>query len=575
MPVLDWIGKKAVVKHHTEVPFHLLQRLPELDVGDKYSGNLLIEGDNLIALKAILPHFAGKIKCIYIDPPYNTGNENWTYNDNVNSLEIQQWLGKVVGKEAEDLSRHDKWLCMIYPRLRLLKDFLTEDGAIFVSIDDNELQSLRFIMDEIFGLANFVATVVWQKSKKGDAKLISVCHEYVVVYAKNKARLKQLNTKWRRKKPGADEVLAHYAELRRIHADDHETISVAMKAWYRSLPAGHPAKAHKHYNKSDDRHLYFAADFAGPDDGRENRPRYDIIHPVTGQPCKKPSTGWRWEESKTLQALAEDPPRVHFGTDHTTIPCRKSYLIEIDQEPFNSVFYKDGRAGTLDLEAILGPGSFDFPKDAEILSDLIGLVAGPNDSVLDSFAGSGTTGQAVLRLNKMDGGNRNFILIELQPDICRNKTHKRLKNIIDGFVSQRGRSNSQAQLVSGQGGGFDYCVLGPSLFNAQGKIAVEVTFEDLARHVFFMETGCPWPGQEQSSPFLGAVNGLGIYLLYNGILKDVDPANGNVLTSALLAKLPPFNGAKTIFGTACLISQDRLRQQGITFRQIPYKVRVS
>lgn len=575
MPVLDWIGKKAVVKHHNEVPFHLLQRLPELDVGDKESGNLLIEGDNLVALKAILPHLAGQIKCVYIDPPYNTGNESWTYNDNVNSPDIQQWLGKVVGKEAEDLSRHDKWLCMMYPRLRLLKDFLTEDGAVFVSIDDNELQSLRFLMDEIFGPSNFVATVVWQKSKKGDAKLISVCHEYVVVYAKNKARLKQLNIKWRRKKPGVDEVLAHYAELRRIHASDHEAISTAMKAWYRSLPAGHPAKAHKHYNKSDDRHLYFAADFAGPDDGRENRPRYDIIHPVTGQPCKKPSTGWRWEEAKTQQALAENPPRVHFGVDHNTIPCRKSYLIEIDQEPFNSVFYKDGRAGTLELEAILGPGSFDFPKDAEILADLISLVAGPEDMVLDSFAGSGTTGQAVMRLNQMDGGKRKFVLIELEQNICRTKTHKRLKSVIEGYTPQHGRRTTASRQVVGLGSGFSYCILGPSLFNEQGRISTDVTFQDLARHVFFAETGCPWPGQETPGAFLGAANDVAVYLLYNGILRDVDPENGNVLTTALLAKLARHDGAKTIYGTACLISEDRLRQQGITFRQIPYKVRVN
>jgi len=575
MPVLDWIGKKAVVKHHNEVPFHLLQRLPDLDVGDNASGNLLIEGDNLIALKAILPHFAGQVKCIYIDPPYNTGNENWTYNDNVNSPEIQQWLGRVVGKEAEDLSRHDKWLCMMYPRLRLLKDFLADDGVIFVSIDDNELQALRFIMDEIFGSANFIATVIWQKAKKGDSKLISVCHEYVVVYAKNKARLKQLNTKWRRKKSGLDEVLAYYAEMRKTHANDHEAISTAMKAWYRSLPNGHPAKAHKHYNKSDDRHLYFAADFAGPDDGRVSRPRYDIIHPITGLPCKKPSTGWRWEEEKTLWALAENPPRIHFGIDHTTIPCRKSYLIEIDQEPFNSVFYKDGRAGTLELESILGPGSFDFPKDGEILSDLIGLVAGPEDIVLDSFAGSGTTGQAVLRLNQMDGGKRKFILIELVGDICKTKTRERLKGIIEGYIPQNGRGRARQQKIQGLGSGFNYCTLGPSLFNSQGKISNDVTFQDLARHVYFAETGCPWPGQPSPCAFLGAVNGLGVYLLYNGILRDVDPANGNVLTTALLPKLPSYDGAKTIYGTACLISADRLRQLGITFRQIPYKVRVS
>ncbi len=162
MPTLDWIGKKAVVKHHREVPFHLLKEVPELSCGDPASGNLIVEGDNLLALKALLPYYAGKVKCIYIDPPYNTGNEGWVYNDNVNSPEMREWLGKTVGKEGEDLSRHDKWLCMMYPRLALLRDFLTEDGGIFISIDDNAEPLLRLLLDEIFGSQNFVANFIWQ-----------------------------------------------------------------------------------------------------------------------------------------------------------------------------------------------------------------------------------------------------------------------------------------------------------------------------------------------------------------------------------------------------------------------------
>jgi site-specific DNA-methyltransferase (adenine-specific)/adenine-specific DNA-methyltransferase len=148
MPTLDWIGKRAVLNHHREVPFHLLQADPELSVGDPDSGNLLVQGDNLLALKALLPYYAGQVKCISIDPPYNTGNEKWVYNDAVNSPEMREWLGRVVGAEAEDLSRHDKWLCMMYPRLQLLKEFLREDGAIFVSIDDNSIGYLRLLMDE-------------------------------------------------------------------------------------------------------------------------------------------------------------------------------------------------------------------------------------------------------------------------------------------------------------------------------------------------------------------------------------------------------------------------------------------
>ncbi|MFO1491387.1 MAG: site-specific DNA-methyltransferase, partial [Kiritimatiellia bacterium] len=184
MPTLNWIGKEAVVNHHQQVPFHLLKDVPELGCGDPGGGNLIVEGDNLLALKALLPYYAGQVKCIYIDPPYNTGNEGWAYNDNVNSPVIREWLGKVVGKEGETLDRHDRWLCMMYPRLALLKEFLSEDGAIFVSLDDNEIQSLRFLMDEIFGSGNFIATIIWQKkyAVSNDHKSIAPMHDYIVSY---------------------------------------------------------------------------------------------------------------------------------------------------------------------------------------------------------------------------------------------------------------------------------------------------------------------------------------------------------------------------------------------------------
>ena len=188
MPTLDWIGKKAVINHDKQVPFHLLNEVPELSCGDKDSGNMLIQGDNLVALKSLLPYYAGKVKCIYIDPPYNTGNEGWIYNDNVNSPEIKEWLGNIVGKEAEDLSRHDKWLCMMYPRLKLLREFLREDGSIWISIDNNEITSLKAMCDEIFGYNNFVDIISWFKkaSPSNDAQFFSNDIEYIVVYAKNK-----------------------------------------------------------------------------------------------------------------------------------------------------------------------------------------------------------------------------------------------------------------------------------------------------------------------------------------------------------------------------------------------------
>jgi adenine-specific DNA-methyltransferase len=573
MPKLDWIGKKAVVNHHREVPFHLLRSNDDLSVGDPGSGNLLVQGDNLIALKALLPYYAGQVKCIYIDPPYNTGNEGWVYNDNVNSPEMREWLGRAVGKEAEDLSRHDKWLCMMYPRLSLLREFLRDDGAIFISIDDNEYANLCLLMREVFGEQNEVATLVWEKGKKGDSKLVSETHEYIVIFARNKGYLTSKNIKWRKRKAGVDAVLQYYADLRVSLGKDHNVIRKAMMSWYRSLEKKDPRKAHKHYNWSDDRGLYFAADFAGPDDGRESRPRYDIIHPRTGKACAKPSTGWRWDEETTRNALTEKPPRIHFGNDETTIPNRKSYLKEVDQEPLMSVFYKDGRAATLEVEGILGAGAFPFPKDSDLLADLIGVVADDDDIVLDSFGGSGTTAHAVMKLNQAVGGSRKFILVEMDREVCRTKTKARLEKAIEGYtyIPKKGKPSSVAPL----GGGFRFCELGEPLFDERGNIRSSVCFSDLARHVYFTETGEPMPATAASdSPLLGIHNGTAVYLLYNGILKDKTQRGGNVLTTNILGTLPAHDGSKVIYGTACRIDHERMRREGIVFKQLPYKLKV-
>jgi len=570
MPTLNWIGKEAVVKHHKEVPFRLLEPVPELSCGDSASGNLIVQGDNLHALKALLPRYAGQVKCIYIDPPYNTGNEGWVYNDNVNSPEIRKWLGEVVGKEGETLDRHDRWLSMMYPRLVLLKQFLREDGAIFVSIDDNEVGNLQALMREVFGATNEVATIVWEKGKKGDSKLVSVTHEYIVAFARNKALLKERKVRWRRRKPGIDAVLDHYQSLRKKHGDDHAALRKELMAWYRALPKGDPRKGHKHYNWSDKRGLYFAADFAGPDDGRENRPRYPIPHPVTQQPCAMPSTGWRWEEDTTKAALAEDPPRIHFGKDHTTIPNRKSYLFEIDEEPMMSVFYKDGRAATLEVEAILGAGAFPFPKDSEVIADLVGMVVEPGDLVLDSFGGSGTTAHAVLRLNQHLKEPVRFILVELNDDVARSKTRERVRKAVEGYTPLAGKKRVP---VEGLGGGFQFCRLSAEpLFDAEGQIRRDVTFAQLAEFVWFAETGTGYIGQADS-PLLGVHEGRAIYLLYNGILKDRSVAGGNVLTGPVFDLLPKFAGPKVIYAAANRIG-GRAAREGITFKQTPYALEV-
>ena len=572
MPVLNWIGKDAVVRHDAEVPFRLLHDVPELACGDADSGNLIVEGDNLLALKALLPHYGGQVKCIYIDPPYNTGNEGWVYNDNVNSPQMREWLGKVVGKEAEDLTRHDKWLCMMYPRLVLLKKFLRDDGAIFVSIDDNELASLLALMREIFDTGNEVATIVWEKGKKGDSKLVSVTHEYIVVFARNKALLKERKVKWRRKKAGIDDVLQHYQALCAQHGTNHAAIRKQMMTWYRAMPKTDPRKAHKHYNWSDSHGLYFAADFAGPDDGRESRPRYPIIHPLTGLACAMPSTGWRWEEDTTKAALAANPPRIHFGKDHTTIPNRKSYLVEVDEEPLMSVFYKDGRAATLEVEAMLGPGAFQFPKDSQVVADLVDTMTEPGDLVLDSFGGSGTTAHAVLRASEHLAAPLRFILVEMDSDVARNKTRERTRKAIEGYTPQAGKKRLP---VPGLGGGFRYATLGKPLFDEHGHINPEVRFAELARFVWFMETGAPLASKKPASPLLGVHDGRAVYMLYNGILKDKSAGGGNVLTSPLLDELPTHDGPRVVYGTRCLIKPERLRALHIVFKQLPYELRVA
>jgi adenine-specific DNA-methyltransferase len=423
MPTLDFKGKQFVYSHHLSVPFRELRvvsdkSLPPQGKQPSLHDNLLIHGDNLEALKALLPTHAGKVDCIFIDPPYNTGNEGWCYNDNVRSPLMKEWLKKSANPvDKDDLERHDKWLCMMWPRLTLLRELLADEGSIFVCINDIEQHTLRMLLDEVFGEQNFLATLVWEKGKKGDSTFFSNTHEYILAYCKSKETLKSLNIKWRSPKEGVDEVLGQHAKLRKKFGSDHEAIRTGMQEWYKILPADSPAKGLKHYNWSDDRGLYFAADFAGPDDGRKSRPRYDIIHPITGKPCAKPSTGWRWDENKAERAMAAKPMYIHFGPDHTTIPNRKTYLKDVTGEAFNTVFYKDGRSATLQIEELLGEGIFSYPKDTDIVARLLSIVCDENATVLDSFAGSGTTLHAVLQLNNQDGGNRRFIGIQLPEPI--------------------------------------------------------------------------------------------------------------------------------------------------------------
>ena len=531
MPTLDWIGKKAVLNHHNEVPFHLLREEPSLSVGGPGSGNLLVEGDNLLALKAMLPYYAGQVKCIYIDPPYNTGNENWTYNDNLNSSEIRRWLGKVVGGEMEDLSRHDKWLCMMYPRMSLLREMLREDGAIFISIDDNEFQNLRGIMDQVFGEKNFIATIIWQKiyTVKNSAKHLSEMHDYIVLYAKHKL-------KWQRNLRPRDQS---------TDEDYDNPDNDPNGSWI-----SHALQSRNPYSKGI----------------------YSLKCPG-GRVIDGPPSGTYWRVSESNFWKLDKQGRVWWGQEKNGIPRIKDYLKNAKAGVVPTTLWHYKFAGTnsgakTELRKIIGDQQmFITPKPIELIQRILELASDQDSLILDSFAGSGTTGHAVVQLNKQDGGSRRFILIEMESNICKNVTAERLRRVCNGYEKADGAR------VEGSGGGFQYCRLGASCFDEQGRINPEVTFRDLARHVFFTETGEPLSKTDPKSPLIGIHRETAVYLLYNGVLKDKSVDGGNVLTRVVLENLPRHKGPKVIYGTACRMSPSRLKSESIIFKQIPYEIR--
>ncbi|HMD84105.1 MAG TPA: site-specific DNA-methyltransferase [Terriglobia bacterium] len=548
MPTLDWIGKKAVLDHHRQVPYRLLKCDASLSAGDPDSGNLLIQGDNLLALKALLPYYAGKVKCIYIDPPYNTGEENWIYNDNVNSPEIRAWLGKVVGGEFEDLSRHDKWLCMMYPRLSLLQEMLRDDGAIFVSIDDHEVVHLHNIMGEIFGPANFLANIIWQKRTSPDARLnLGPAHDFVVAYAKNLERLKPT--------------------LKRVP------------------PSGERTKAYKNPD-NDPRGVWASVDLTGQT-GHATPDQFYEITTRDGSKMKPPA-GRCWAlAERTFLGLAADN-RIWFGKSGRSRPRLKKFLNE-GEGVTTWTWWPHAEVGhnqeaTKELNEIMGRADlFDNPKPTRLLRRLLQLATGKDSIVLDSFAGSGTTGNAVFQLNKEDGGNRKFILVEMDESICRTITAQRLARAVEGFTPRATASISggrnEGKRVEGLGGGFRYCNLGEPLFDEAGTIGGTVAFPDLAAHVFFTETGSPISKRASGkTPFLGEYNGKALYLLFNGVLGDKSTSGGNVLTNEILRGLPEpttKDGFRVIYGEGCRLGAARLKREGIVFRQIPYEIKTS
>jgi len=569
MPTLNWIGKEAVVKHHKDVPYRLIEPVPELSCGDPNSGNLIIQGDNLHALKALLPRYAGQVKCIYIDPPYNTGVDDrdesgnrtgWIYSDNVNSPEIVTWLGRVVGKESDDLSRHDKWLCMMYPRVALLKSFLRDDGVIFASIDENEYGSLRLLLDEIFGTTNRVGTIIWKNATDNNPTNIAIEHEYVVCYARNHGRLQNV---WKSQNLAIKSRLVEIGEdlVRRFH--DHVELQTEYTAWFRQHRTElWPFQDYKFIDAGG----VYTGMRSVHNPGREGY-RYDVIHPTTGRPCTQPLMGYRFPQETMRELFAEN--RLLFGEDESKLIELKVYAKDY-RAKLSSLFELDGRTGTNELKELFPDNRrpFDFPKPTGLIEELLSFTTTDDDVVMDAFAGSGTTGHAVLALNAADSARRRFLLVEMKKEIAESLTAERVRRVALGY------ENAKNERVPGIGGDFQYCRLSAEpLFDSRGAIRSDAGFARVAEFVWFSETGSGLLFSA-TSPLLGIHVGRAVYLLFNGIMKDRSVAGGNVLTATLLENLPKYDGPKVIYAAACRLGRARLGRENIVFKQTPYALDV-
>lgn len=519
MPTLNWIGKDKVLNHHLEVPFHVLERQYSFDEAGKHeedngSENMIIHGDNLLALKSLLPKYEGKIKCIYIDPPYNTGNENWVYNDNVNDPQIQRWLHQVVGKEGEDLSRHDKWLCMMYPRLKLLQRLLADDGVIFISIDVFEYAHLKCIMDEIFGIANFRNCIAVRRGIKNvqaqfeEVQALSLGHEYIYLYSKNtQAKLPKLSKPLELAKAGKWDTF--------WRGTDRPTMRYRI---------------------------------------------FDAL-PTSGQ--------WRWEENRTRKAMknydiyiskyADKISLDDFFIEHLMATNEKLDFVRKNE---NGViqYYVPPQTGKLlsdNWMDILLSGSFagfDTEKNVLLIQRIIDWIVRPGEIVLDSFAGSGTTAHAVLNMNKADGGNRKFICIEMM-DYADTITAERVKRVINGYGEGK-------KAVDGTGGSFSYYELGEPLL-VDDKLNNVVSTEKIREYIYYMETKQALPEAAAEEPMLlGVYHGAAYYFNYE---KDAS----TTLNAAFLKSIKTQAEAYVIYADTCVLSENKLQQFHITFKKIP------
>lgn len=415
---LDWPGKAKAAAAANQPLAKALRPLRDESVDFDGTKNLFIEGDNLEALKLLQESYLGKIKVIYIDPPYNTGND-FVYADTFAATKQEELKasGQVSDEGVPLVSNpkangrfHSNWLTMMYPRLKLARNLLADDGVLVVSIDENEHANLVALGREVFGTESYVGEIVVKNSSKNDQAYISMQHEYLVFFVRDRA---SNPGDWVEPKEGLDKIYAAFEGFKAKFGTDWEAIHVAAKEWYKQFPPADPVYASRHYTWMDERGVYFPDNISGPNDGQYV---YDLLHPVTGKPCKMPSTGWRYPEPSMLERVRDG--RVHFGPDHTTVPNNKTYLANTESQSLTSIRYVDGRAASKRLQSLFGEKVFTNPKDELLLRDIYKAVGvGCKDIVLDMFAGSGSALQAVWELNLAAGSQASFIGIQVAEDL--------------------------------------------------------------------------------------------------------------------------------------------------------------
>jgi adenine-specific DNA-methyltransferase len=547
MPTLHWVGKDKVINHHHDVPFRLLDKKysfeAKADSPANSSGNRIIHGDNLEALKSLLPEFEGKVNCIYIDPPYNTGNEGWVYNDSVNDPKIKKWLGEVVGKEGEDLSRHDKWLCMMYPRLKLLHRLLSNSGAIFISIDENEITSLRAMLNEIFGEANYVATITVVVKPEGRRYgFFAKTHEYILVFCKK------------------------YEE---ISLNDIEVEGTQYN--YSDLVGGFNLKGLRNrnvraFNSSNRPNLRYSF-YVNIHEQDQNGLCPVSVDPIDNWVEVVASTVdglesvWRWGKDRSRLKINELVATV--GSDSLIrIFQKERKLTQTAKTTWDSKYFHSIR-GTKELADIFERAVFDFPKPVHLIYQILSIGTNENDLVLDTFSGSGTTAHAVLKLNAQDGGNRKFILIETM-DYAETITAERVRRVMDGY-------GEGTKAVAGTGGSFDFYTVGQPLFLEDNNLNESVGSQAIREYVAYTEgipLAVPTSADYKISPYMLGRNGDSVWLFY------YDPSKATTLSTEFLAELNIKAASKRpvnfiVYADKCSLDEKFMRKHGITFKRIP------